>query len=79
MNAYTDHGFKTREDYLLELANKYALNLELVVRPISELLGKDEDFDVLVQILYIIDTEVDIATRYPVDQIAVSPAPIFED
>mgnify|MGYP000284638280 CR=1 FL=1 len=47
MNAYTDHGYDNRKDYLLALADDFGI-APLTVFTLADLLGPDEDFDGLV-------------------------------
>ena len=47
MNDYTDHGYATRRDYLLSLADDTGVDIQTVFM-LADLLGPDEDFDGLV-------------------------------
>ena len=47
-NVYRELGYNDREDYLSCLAEDYGLDLEQVVRPLADMLGRNEDFDGLV-------------------------------
>ena len=46
-NPYVEHGFANRKDYLQDLSEQYNVPLEVVYQT-SQLLGKGEDFDGLV-------------------------------
>lgn len=46
-NIYEEHGFKSRAEYLRNLAEEYGADLEHVVA-LADLLGPNEDFDGLV-------------------------------
>lgn len=47
MNLYKDNGYKSRTEYLKSLAEEFNISLS-EVKMISELIGKEEDFDGLV-------------------------------
>lgn len=49
-NIYTENGYKNRQDYLLNLAENFDLEIDEVLT-ISDVLGPDEDFDGLVTCL----------------------------
>lgn len=49
-NAYKQHGYENRNEYLLSLADEHGLDAEKVFL-VAELLGKSEDFDGLVSAL----------------------------
>lgn len=50
-NPYLRHGFKTRKDYLVDLAESYGVPYRTIVLPLAELLGPEEDFDGLLSSL----------------------------
>lgn len=50
MSIYTDQGYKDRIDYLTSLAVDFALPIEVVLIT-ADLLGDDEDFDGLINML----------------------------
>ena len=47
MNIYKEHGFNTRKEYLISLADDFGLPVEEVFA-IAGLLGSSEDFDGLI-------------------------------
>ena len=47
MNIYQENGYKSRKEYLNELAEQHGLNPALVL-DLASLLGENEDFDGLV-------------------------------
>mgnify|MGYP007069943812 CR=1 FL=1 len=47
MNRYEDHGYRNRNDYLCSLADDYGVDEDKVFA-LAELLGEEEDFDMLV-------------------------------
>lgn len=47
MSVYKDNGYKSRTEYLKSLAEEFSIPLS-EVKMISELIGKEEDFDGLV-------------------------------
>jgi len=47
---YTDKGYASRYDYLLQLCEKYCLERSIVFS-VASLLGENEDFDELVTTL----------------------------
>jgi hypothetical protein len=47
VNLYKDNGYKSRTEYLKSLAEEFNISLS-EVKMISELIGKEEDFDGLV-------------------------------
>ena len=47
MNLYKDNGYKSRTEYLKSLAEEFNISVS-EVKMISELIGKEEDFDGLV-------------------------------
>lgn len=47
--VYIINGFPDRESYLQSLADDYGLDLEKTVKPLADLLGPEEDFDMLVE------------------------------
>ena len=47
MNPYKDNGYKSRTEYLKSLDEEFNISLS-EVKMISELIGKEEDFDGLV-------------------------------
>lgn len=47
MTVYQTHGYRSRMDYLQSLANDFGVDLETVIT-LSDFLGHDEDFDLLV-------------------------------
>lgn len=47
MNAYKEHGFTSRRDYLDDLADNMGID-KSTVYALADLLGPDEDFDGLV-------------------------------
>lgn len=46
-NVYQENGFKNRWDYLLDLADNYGVDSDVVVG-LADMLGENEDFDGLV-------------------------------
>ena len=50
MNIYQENGYESRKDYLRCMAEDYNVDFDTVVN-LSCLLGKDEDFDGLVNAL----------------------------
>jgi hypothetical protein len=50
MDIYKEHGFKSRDDYLEEVAAVYDLPLPFVFK-VSHMLGSAEDFDGLIAML----------------------------
>jgi hypothetical protein len=50
MSIYQENGFNSRKEYLLSLAEEFALDDETVLM-MAHMLGPDEDFDGLVTIL----------------------------
>jgi len=53
MSIYTDKGFKSREDYLNEIANDYDVDINLVLIA-ATMLGDKQDFDRLVSTVRIL-------------------------
>ena len=49
-DPYLDHGFNSRTDYLLDLADEYNVPAS-VVMSLADVLGPSEDFDGLVSSL----------------------------
>ena len=49
-NSYKNNGYKSRADYLNNIAFEYEVPLD-VVEMFAEMLGPDEDFDGLVSIM----------------------------
>jgi hypothetical protein len=49
-NVYQDNGYKSRKDYLANLAEEYLVPLR-TVELLADTLGEDEDFDQLVTVL----------------------------
>jgi hypothetical protein len=49
-NVYTENGYKNRKDYLKCMSEEYCVPLEVVYN-LASLLGKNEDFDGLVNAL----------------------------
>ena len=47
MNRYTHNGYKSRRDYLTQLAEDYGVDIATVLM-LADLLGPIEDFDGLV-------------------------------
>lgn len=47
MSIYQEHGFDSRQDYLLDLADSSGIDPEIVFA-LADLLGPSEDFDGLV-------------------------------
>jgi hypothetical protein len=47
VNLYKDNGYKSRTEYLKSLAEEFNISVS-EVKMISELIGKEEDFDGLV-------------------------------
>jgi hypothetical protein len=47
MSVYTDNGYASRKEYLMELSEEYACPIGTVLI-LANLLGPDEDFDGLV-------------------------------
>ena len=47
MSIYEQHGYESREDYLISLADDHGVEVELVYE-LAGVLGSDEDFDGLV-------------------------------
>ena len=47
MSVYTDHGYKSRKDYLNSLSDEYEVDIETVYM-MADVLGVEEDFDGLV-------------------------------
>ena len=47
MNRYEEHGYRDRNDYLCSLADDYGVDEDKVF-VLAELLGEEEDFDMLV-------------------------------
>lgn len=58
MSIYTENGYENRREYLRELAQDYAVDLDRVLM-MSDELGHDEDFDGLVSALEDIEFERD--------------------
>ena len=54
MNAYTEHGYASRRDYLDSLAEDYDIDRD-TVHMMADLLGPTEDFDGLVTSLEDLD------------------------
>ena len=50
MNVYKDNGYKSRADYLEQLADEYDAPMEIVMA-LADVLGPEEDFDGLVSSL----------------------------
>lgn len=50
MNMYVEQGYKSRKDYLANLAEEYLVPLE-TVELLADTLGENEDFDQLVTVL----------------------------
>lgn len=50
-NPYLRQGFKTRKDYLVDLAEAYGVPYKTIVLPLADLLGPEEDFDGLLSML----------------------------
>lgn len=50
MNIYQENGYKNREEYLKCLAEDYDLDYKMITE-LAELLGENEDFDGLVNML----------------------------
>ena len=44
---YQEHGFDSRRDYLINLAERYEVDVTVVAN-LASVLGKEEDFDGLV-------------------------------
>jgi len=47
MTIYQEHGFSTRKEYLLDLADTLGIDADTVLM-LADLLGPNEDFDGLV-------------------------------
>lgn len=47
MNAYKEHGYKNRTEYLKDLAFEYSVP-QSVVFALADVLGESEDFDGLI-------------------------------
>ena len=47
MNRYEEQGYRDRNDYLCNLADDYGVDEDKVFA-LAELLGEEEDFDMLV-------------------------------
>ena len=47
MSIYTEFGYASRKEYLESLADQYDVDIETVMA-ISDLLGPEEDFDMLI-------------------------------
>ena len=47
MSIYTDNGFASRREYLLDLADEHGVDAEIVFM-LASVLGSSEDFDGLV-------------------------------
>ena len=47
MSIYTDNGYKSRRDYLTQLAEDYGVDIDTVLM-MASMLGPTEDFDGLV-------------------------------
>lgn len=47
MSIYTEFGYANRKEYLESLADQYDVDIETVMA-ISDLLGPEEDFDMLI-------------------------------
>ena len=56
MSIYTDKGYKSREDYLNEIANDYDVDINLVLIA-ATMLGDKQDFDRLVSTIRILPLE----------------------
>lgn len=56
MSIYTDKGYKSREDYLNEIANDYDVDINLVLIA-ATMLGDKQDFDRLVSTVRILPSE----------------------
>lgn len=48
--VYKEHGFNSRKDYLIDLADQYDVDQGIVFE-MAQLLGSSEDFDGLVSML----------------------------
>jgi len=49
-NIYIENGYKNREEYLEELAERFEVDLYTVIT-LSEVFGESEDFDGLINML----------------------------
>ncbi len=58
-SVYTKNGYKNRRDYLEQMAEKYATDLDIVLM-LADMLGMNEDFDGLIVALEDIDLDLDI-------------------
>lgn len=47
MSIYTENGFSSRKEYLIDLADNFGVDLS-VVFALADMLGPNEDFDGLV-------------------------------
>ena len=56
MSIYTEQGFQSRKDYLVNLANDFGLPVNTVFMAAS-MLGPNEDFDGLISTLEDIDPD----------------------
>jgi hypothetical protein len=56
-NIYIKHGFKSRNDYLLDLADSYGVEPEKVFQ-LANMLGETEDFDGLVTAIQDMDWDM---------------------
>jgi hypothetical protein len=56
MSIYKENGFDTRVDYLIDLADNYGID-QSIVFAMADMLGKNEDFDGLINTLEDIQLE----------------------